>query len=376
MSDTPDPTVDPIADPSADPIAAHVAEHGDDLFAVLNNEFADAVALIARTLGERPDATAAEVTGLDGAGLDVRIRTDEGHDVVRIAFGEVVTDPAEITTRLFELHAAARAAAGEDEPAQAAPDLSAFKTFLTTVSATRTIHEHLVEVTFAGGDLHELEPVGPDTFLYVLLPPPGRTELTIDRDFRWEEVPNMAEEDRPVGAYYTLRRWRPEVAELDVLMVLHPDPGPAGAWAERVQVGDPVALWGPRTAWDPPANTDRYVLVADETGLPAAAVILETLDPDVPVQVIAEVADASARQELPERPSVQVTWLHRDGAHAGTTTLLADAVAALDRPGGTPYVWGGGESKAMTACRRHVRDTWGLEQAQVSLLAYWRHTAG
>ena len=46
---------------------------------------------------------------------------------------------------------------------------------------------------------------------------------------------------------------------------------------QRARPGDPVALWGPRTAYAPPAGTDWYLLVADETGLPAVAAILESL---------------------------------------------------------------------------------------------------
>ena len=48
------------------------------------------------------------------------------------------------------------------------------------------------------------------------------------------------------------------------------------------------------------------------------------------------------------------------------------ALPAFDAP---TYVWGGGESRAMTAVRRHVRDERGLERAAVSLVAYWRRDA-
>jgi NADPH-dependent ferric siderophore reductase len=178
-----------------------------------------------------------------------------------------------------------------------------------------------------------------------------------------------------VGAYYTLRRWRPAQHELDILCVLHGDIGPASAWAARARPGDPVALWGPRTAYDPPPGTDRYLLVADETGLPAVAAILESLPEGTPVQVVAECDNPGERQELPPAPSVDVTWVYRDGAPPGTTTLLADAARALPWPSGTPYVWGGGESRAMTAVRRYARRERGLDRAAVSLVAYWRHSA-
>lgn len=89
--------------------------------------------------------------------------------------------------------------------------------------------------------------------------------------------------------------------------------------------------------------------------------------------MLAEVANAGERHELLTSPAVEVTCLHRDGAAPGTTTLLADAVRAMAWPGGTPYVWGGGESRAMTAVRNYVRGDVGLPREAVSLVAYWRH---
>lgn len=265
------------------------------------------------------------------------------------------------------------ATAGKPLPDLEAARARGYRTFLTTVVATEELHPTLRRITFGAGDLVDFAPVGPDTFLYLLLPPPGRTELTIDRDFSWAAAAEMEESERPVGAYYTLRHWRPADAQLDIDVVLHDDPGPASSWAVTASPGDPVALWGPRTVWTPPDDVDWYLLCADETGLPAVAGVLESLPDAARAHVIAEVADADAHQELPDAPGYSVTWLHRDGAHAGTTSLLVDAVRALDWPQGRPYVWGGGESRAMTRVRRYARDEVGLDQERVNLVAYWRH---
>lgn len=73
--------------------------------------------------------------------------------------------------------------------------------------------------------------------------------------------------------------------------------------------------------------------------MPAVAAILEWLPTGTAARVFAEVADESERQDLPVAPSFAVTWVYRDGAPAGTTTRLADAVRAMPWPGGTPYVW-------------------------------------
>ncbi len=112
-------------------------------------------------------------------------------------------------------------------------------------SPSRTCTPHLRRITFGGGDLATFTPLGPDTFLYVLLPPPGRSALTIDGGFTWEAWGRMADAERPVGAYYTMREWRPDVGELDMLFVLHEPAGPASAWAARARPGRSGGAVGP-----------------------------------------------------------------------------------------------------------------------------------
>jgi NADPH-dependent ferric siderophore reductase len=360
-------------------IDAVLAETAPDLLAHLNAEYEDSVLFIGRVLGERPAATAARVATVDSRGADVVVTDPDGEHRVRLPYANAVTDATQVATELFGLVAAARRRSGEPGTTSAErvmAEMSAIRTFLTEVVAVEDVHPHLRRITFGGGDLASFSPLGPDTFLYVLLPPPGRTELTIDRGFTWESVERMPEAERPVGAYYTLREWRPERAELDMLFVLHGDSGPASAWAQRAAPGDEVALWGPRQAFEPPEGTDWYLLVADETGLPAVARILESLPAGTTARVFAEVASPGERQALPEAPTYEVTWLYRDGAEAGTTTLLPDAVRAMPWPGGTPYVWGGGESRALTRVRSYVRKEVGLPRSHVSLVAYWRHGTG
>jgi NADPH-dependent ferric siderophore reductase len=253
-------------------------------------------------------------------------------------------------------------------------ELLATRTFLTEVVSVDDVHRHLRRIVVGGADLSTFTVPAADAFVYVLVPPPGRAELTFDRTFTWEGYAAMADDERPVGAYYTVRGWDPARRQLTMLMVRHGDDGPASAWVGRAVPGDPVALWGPRTAYHPPESADWQLLVADETGLPAVAAIIESLPPTTPIRVVAEVADESERQDLPATAGCEVTWLYRRGAEPGTTTLLADAVRAMPWPGGTPYVWGGGESRAMTAVRRHVRGELGLPRDAVSLVAYWRRS--
>lgn len=362
-------------------VADHLAEHGADLLDRINEDFADAVLVVGRGLGGRPAATGCRMVGMDERGVDAVVVDDEGEHTVRADFAEPATDPSQLTERLLELIARAREVLGEEAQTQAEAenaDIAAIPTWVTSVVAVRDVHPHLREITFGGvgNGLDDFVPNGPDAFVYVLLPPPGRTELTIDTSFSWEQHFVTPEAERAVGGYYTVREWRPETRELVALFVLHGDSGHASAWAGRVQVGDPVALWGPRTSWSPPADVDDYLLVADETGTPAVAGVLDLLPADARIQVVLETSGPDEHQPLPDHPGATVTWVHRGDAEAGTaTSLLLDAVKALEWPGDGTFVFGGGESRALTQVRKHVRHERGLPRERVSLVAYWRHAS-
>src|SRR5690606_7526943 len=112
--------------------------------------------------------------------------------------------------------------------------------------------------------------------------------------------------------------------------------------------------------------------VADETGLPAAAAILESLPEGTIARGFAEVASPEERQPLPVAASFSLPWLHRDGAPAGTTTLLPDPVRALRGAGGSRSVGGGAGGRGMAAVGRSGRPERALPRERGSLVGYWR----
>lgn len=179
-----------------------------------------------------------------------------------------------------------------------------------------------------------------------------------------------------MAAYYTSRRRRPESGEVDVWVVLHGHATGVSEWSEQARPGDPLAIWGPRTSFSPPADTTDYLLICDESGLAAIASIIEGLSSDVLVYVIAETVDEHHHVALPDRPSVSVDWLHRGSAPPGTSGLLYDAVAQCSVSSGRPYVYGAGESGELTQIRRHLREECSLDQEQVTVVGYWRRAAG
>lgn len=151
------------------------------------------------------------------------------------------------------------------------------------------------------------------------------------------------------------------------------DHGPASRWAATAQVGQVLGVLGPKGSKLHPLDRRHYLLAADETGLGALANWLDRLPAGTRVDAVVEVDGPDHEVRLTGAADLHLTWLHRGGAPAGTTTLLADAVAALLPEPVDPeqtYLWAGAEASAVRAIRSHVTGL-GLGGSS-ALTGYWR----
>ncbi|MFT3889323.1 MAG: siderophore-interacting protein [Arachnia sp.] len=170
---------------------------------------------------------------------------------------------------------------------------------------------------------------------------------------------------------YTVRRWDPEAGELDIDFVTH-GVGYATTWARTVRPGEHVQIAGPKCSSPHPEGADWVLIAGDETALPSIGRWLESWPEGARAQVFIEVAEPAHRQDLPQPEGVQITWLNRDGAEPGTTTLLFDALTSADWWDGTVFAWVAGESLTLAPIRRWLRNDKGLTKEQVDVTGYWR----
>lgn len=103
--------------------------------------------------------------------------------------------------------------------------------------------------------------------------------------------------DGPMPAMrdYTPRRYDLDTLELDIDFVLHGD-GPASTWAEQAKPGQFLHIGGPRGSMIVPDMFDSYLLIGDETALPAIARRLEGLPANRRALVIVEVENGKEQQ--------------------------------------------------------------------------------
>ncbi|MFC8724643.1 SIP domain-containing protein [Streptomyces bacillaris] len=176
---------------------------------------------------------------------------------------------------------------------------------------------------------------------------------------------------RPLAKDYTPVRYDPGAGEIDFDFVRH-EGGVASSWAQRVKPGEVTWIAGPKMSHGHPEGVDWLLVVGDETALPAIARWLAEMPAGTRARVFIEVGEESHRQELPTDADAVVTWLSRDGAPAGTTDLLEQAVRSMEWLPGSVYVWAAGEAVTLKGIRRHVSVDRQVPRERMDFTGYWR----
>ncbi|WP_138761376.1 siderophore-interacting protein [Pseudomonas lactis] len=216
-------------------------------------------------------------------------------------------------------------------------------------------------VTLGGPELAGFISLGSDDHIKLLFPQNAQEQAAL-------ESPSFSikgDGPQPAMRDYTPRRYDLSIGELDIDFVLHGD-GPASTWAEQVQVGQHLYIGGPRGSMIVPDIFDSYLLIGDETAIPAIARRLEELPAGRKVLAVIEIADAAEQQVLSSAAKVEVIWVLR-----GQDDLL-DVVRNLTLPSGTLYSFVATETKLSRQVRRVLLDTHKVDEQYLKAVGYWR----
>lgn len=216
-------------------------------------------------------------------------------------------------------------------------------------------------VTLHGEDLAGFISLGTDDHVKLLFPRTPEEQAALDNPGlgRDSEGPCPAMRD------YTPRRFDAHSNELDIDFVLHGD-GPAASWAAQVEPGQWLYIAGPRGSLVVPDMFDSYLLIGDETALPAIARRLEELPANRSALVVVEVADSTEQQVFHSKAQVDVIWIVRGEQD------LVDVTRRLEMPEGKLYAWVATESLLSRKLRRVLLGEFGLEEEFVKAAGYWR----
>lgn len=214
-------------------------------------------------------------------------------------------------------------------------------------------------VTLGGAELAGFTSVGTDDHIKLLFACTPEEQVAID-------ARNLGRDGgaRPTMREYTPRRIDLANLELDIDFVLHGD-GPASTWAAQAAPGQTLDIAGPRASMVVPDIFDSYLLIGDETAIPAIARRLEELPAGRQVLAVIQIEDEQERQPLASKAQVEVIWVRRHGED------VLERVKHLALPEGRLYGWVALE-KSLTRQAKALLLEKGVPEDALKAAAYWR----
>ncbi len=209
----------------------------------------------------------------------------------------------------------------------------------------------MIRVVFEGEALADFTSLGADDHVKLFIPTPG---------------------GEPERRDYTPRRFDRDARTLLIDFAVH-DAGPATRWALDVIPGDVLEVGGPRGSAVVAPVFDWWLLVGDETALPAIGRRVEELPAGVAVTTLAAVAGPEEEQRFETAARHRALWVHRPVARADDPAALLAALEGFVRPEGDGFVWIAAEAGVARTLRDHLSGVWGHPPRWTKAAGYWRH---
>nr|WP_281389667.1 siderophore-interacting protein [Pelagibacterium limicola] len=125
-------------------------------------------------------------------------------------------------------------------------------------------------------------------------------------------------------------------------------------------------MGGPRASFVVRDDFDFYVLIGDETALPAIGRRIEELPAEARVMAFIEIADSAERQTFSPAASLDLRWIERSAG-----TFLIEAVKAAAMPSEQTYVFIAGEADMSKVIHDHFIAQ-GHDPDLIKAAGYWR----
>lgn len=210
-----------------------------------------------------------------------------------------------------------------------------------------------VRVRLVGADLEGFSSPGSDDHMRLFFP---------------ERMPDSVEELRASPSReYTPVAWGDDW--LDVEFAVHGDSGIAAPWAAKAPIGSAIGVGGPRGSAILTGRPDSWLLIGDETAIPAIRRFAASIG-DAPARIAIEVRDAA--QEIEIDAPVAVEWLHRGDDPEGSAIIrFLDGLTAQERPQGHPFVFIAAEQSVVKPGRA-LLSRWDVDASTAVVKGYWK----
>jgi NADPH-dependent ferric siderophore reductase len=202
----------------------------------------------------------------------------------------------------------------------------------------------MIRIVAQGADLEGFHSGAPDDHIKVFVPEAGG---------------QMAMRD------YTPRHHDDAAQTLTIDFFDH-EGGPASDWARAAKVGDPIEIGGPRGSQVIEGPIAHWLLIGDETALPAIGRRIEELPAGTGATVIAAVPGAADEQAFPGQSALGPP----PRRPRQRSRPLLDALATVPIAPDT-FVWIAAEAGVARALREQLITGRGLDRRWIKAAGYW-----
>lgn len=216
-----------------------------------------------------------------------------------------------------------------------------------TVAEVTDITPGMRRIVLTGDDLADFVSLAPDDHVKIFVP---AAEGEARRD-------------------YTPRRYDNDARTLTIDFALH-EAGPVTQWAIDASRGDTLAIGGPRGSAVVSASVTRWLLIGDETALPAMGRRIEECDTGTVITAIAAVAGPAERQIFETKADLHLHWADRPLSDATDAGPLLTILRNMDIEPGT-FVWVAAEASVTRAVREYLVTDRGYPLHWIKASGYW-----
>ncbi|MGG6892989.1 MULTISPECIES: siderophore-interacting protein [Rhizobium] len=217
-----------------------------------------------------------------------------------------------------------------------------------TVASVVNVTPGMLRIEFSGEDLADFVSLAPDDHIKVFVP--GSGEEMERRD-------------------YTPRRYDTVTRTLVIDFAVH-EAGPVTQWALEASVGDRLEIGGPRGSAVISNDIKNWLLIGDETALPAIGRRIEEAGGDAHITAIVAVADEAEHQVLQGEARVTMHWAHRPLSRATDASALINILRSVELTAGT-FVWIAAEASVTRALRTYLVEERGYPLSWIKASGYW-----
>ena len=217
-----------------------------------------------------------------------------------------------------------------------------------TVTEVSHLTPHMIRVTVAGDDLDGFLSASPDDHVKVFFPREG---------------------GEPERRDYTPRRHDAEANSLVLDFVDH-EGGPAADWARGAKVGDPLSIGGPRGSQVIEGDIAHWLLIGDETALPAIGRYIEEMGAGTKVTSLVAVPGPADEQGFDTAAELDSNWIHRPLDAATDPAPYIEALKAIEL-GEKTFVWIAAEAAVARALRAYMTDQRSVPLGWLKASGYW-----